>query len=104
MSKTRLIDVIDNANFDPELFGGFIVQDINFVKYFDFDEDTIDKVFERINVFLLENGYKILDFANNWGEDGITNELMSAYGNPIIFDNIGPNIVLVIYRKIKFQQ
>ena len=104
MTNIKLIDEINKKSFNAEMFGGFAQDDYNFVKYFCFDEDSIDKVFERINNFLLENGYEALDFANNWDADGIDNQLMSAYGNPIVFENIGPNIVLVIYRKIQIQQ
>lgn len=52
MSKVRLIDEINKKSLNAELFGGFAQDDLNFIKYFDFDEDTIDKVFDRINVFL----------------------------------------------------
>ena len=101
MTNLKLINEINNDNFQPELFGGFIEQDINFIKDFVFDNDSIDKVFNRINAFLLANGYDALDFANNWNEDGISNDFMSAYCNPYVYENIGPNIILVIYRNIK---
>lgn len=101
MTNLKLINEINIDNFQPELFGGFIEQDINFIRYFTFDNDSIDKVFNRINTFLLVNGYDALDFANNWNEDGISNNFMSAYGNPNVYENIGPNIILVIYRNIK---
>ena len=51
MTNLKLIDEINKDNFQPELFSGFIVQDINFIKYFVFDNDSIDKVFNRINAF-----------------------------------------------------
>jgi hypothetical protein len=100
MTNLKLINEINNDNFQPELFDGFIVQDINFIKYFNFDKDSIDRVFNRINAFLLVNGYDALDFANNWSEDGISNNFMCAYGNPYVYEHIGPNIVLLIYRNI----
>jgi hypothetical protein len=78
--------------------------DINFIKYFNFDNDSIDKVFNCINGFLMVNSYDALDFANNWNEDGISNDLMSAYINPYVYENIDSNIILIIYRKIKIQQ
>jgi hypothetical protein len=101
MTNLKLINEINNDNFQPELFGGFIERDINFIKDFVFDNDSIDKVFNRINAFLLANGYDALDFANNWNEDGISNDFMSAYSNPYVYENICPNIILLIYRNIK---
>jgi len=100
MNKIRLIDLIDNENFNPNLFDGFILHDINFVKYFYFLENSINEIYTQINEFLTINGYNPLDFKNKWGIDGIDNELMCAYINPYYNENENANIILVIYRNI----
>jgi hypothetical protein len=101
MNKIRLVDLIDNENFDPILFGGYIYNDLNFIKYFTFFKDNINDTFIQINEFLVNNGYNPFDFHNKWNIDGIENELMSAYVNPYYIDKDNANIILVIYRKNK---
>lgn len=96
MTNLLLINEIKKDNFKPELFGGYIVDDINFIKSFQFGGSELSEVFEDINYFLINNGYNKLDF-DNWSIDGIENELMSVYGDP---DCNGENkaLILVIYR------
>jgi hypothetical protein len=65
------------------LFDGFIVGDINFIK----NILILIKIplIEQATVLMLFIGKWLhaLDFANNfWNEDGISNDFMSAYGNP----------------------
>ena len=95
MTSLLLINEINKDNFEPELFGGFS-DDLNFIKDFHFFDDNINDVFLQINNFLVDNGYRPLDFTNKWDLDGIDNELMSAYGNPYCNEQEYANIILVI--------
>jgi len=104
MTNIKLIDEINKKSFNAEMFGGFALDEFNFIKYFYFFENTINDVFKQINNFLVNNGYNPLDFEHNWGIDGITNELMSAYGNPYCNEQENANIILVIYRNIVKEQ
>jgi hypothetical protein len=96
MTDLLLINEIKKDNFQPELFGGFIVQDINFIKYFQFNDNQLNDIFVQINFFLINNGYNKLDF-DNWSVDGIENELMSVYSDPNSNEE-NKALILVIYR------
>jgi hypothetical protein len=64
MTNFKLIDEINKETFNPELFEGYIYNEVNFIKYFYFFENSITDVFKQINMFLVSNGYNPLDFEN----------------------------------------
>lgn len=60
----KLKEIIRKPDFKPDPYGGFLVDDFQFQKYFFQENKTLETVFSEINDFLDNNGYSILDFES----------------------------------------
>jgi hypothetical protein len=97
MNNLLLINEVNKDTFNPELFGGFIVNATNFVKYFPIQDAAITTIFTEVNDFLISNGYNAFDFTKWSSDDELANELMSVYGDPYCNEE-NKRLILVIYR------
>lgn len=81
MSK-RLIDTIRKSDFDPEDYNGFMYSDFQFMSFFYLDGESLIECFDKVNEFLIQNGYGELSYDGFIKELTISNEKVSVYADP----------------------
>lgn len=77
----KLIEVIRKPEFDPELYGGFMYSDFQFMKVFFLHENSLENTFKDANFFLLKNGYSELSFEKFLPELYTSEEKISLYAD-----------------------
>ena len=77
----KLIDTIRKSDFNPEDYNGFMYSDFQFMRYFPLNEESLNQCFDRVNAFLIQNGYSELSFDDFIKELTITNEKVTVYAD-----------------------
>jgi NTP pyrophosphatase (non-canonical NTP hydrolase) len=81
MMEERLIDVIRKPDFNAELFKGFMISDFQFMRFFPLNEESLRQTFDRVNIFLSENGFDELSFDAFLPELSVTSEPVTLYAD-----------------------
>ncbi len=93
----RLIDIIRTSRFDPEIYNGFMLSDFQFIRFFPLENDSVEQCFDKVNDFLIQNGYDKFAIKDFIEELSIQNELVSLYADLYCNEN-NKQLVLVIAK------
>lgn len=81
MILEKLINTIRNSNFKPELYGGFMFSDFQFMKYFPLNNNSLEDTFSDVNNFLVENGYQNISYNEFALELIVSNESVAVFAD-----------------------
>ncbi len=81
MIKEKLIDVIRKPDFNSDLYNGFMYSDFQFMRFFPLHDESLRETFDKVNVFLVENGFDELSFDAFLPELTVTNNAVSIYAD-----------------------
>jgi NTP pyrophosphatase (non-canonical NTP hydrolase) len=95
----KLKDIIRKPEFNPEDYGGIMIDEFQFIRYFFFENNSVEDCFSQINVFLSDNGYDKLDFGKfQKSEDAcIEQDGLTIFEGPYISEN-SRQLTLVIMK------
>ena len=91
----KLLNVIRKPDFDAELYHGFMFSDFQFMRFFPLNEESLRQTFDRVNEFLLENGYTDLLFDDFLPELTVSKDAVTLYADPYC-NETNKQLILVI--------
>lgn len=91
----KLLNVIRKSDFDAELYHGFMFSDFQFMRFFPLNEESLRQTFDRVNLFLHDNGYTNLLFDDFLPELTVSKDAVTLYADPYC-NETNKQLILVI--------
>jgi NTP pyrophosphatase (non-canonical NTP hydrolase) len=78
----KLVEAILLPDFNPEVYNGSF-DGLNFIRFFPLGKDSLEETFQKINNFLVDNGFEAFQFEkfNNQGLS-VESEKVNIYADP----------------------
>ncbi len=80
----KLRNVIRRPDFQPEEFGGYLVDELQFQRIFFLEHHSLAEVYEQINEFLTSNGYEKVSFSSLSEQETLELGELSISLNPFV--------------------
>jgi hypothetical protein len=93
--EEKLINVIRKSVFNADLYNGFMFSDFQFMRFFPLHDESLRQTFDRVNIFLLNNGYYELSFDEFLPELSVTKDTVTLYADPYC-NETNKQLILVI--------
>jgi NTP pyrophosphatase (non-canonical NTP hydrolase) len=95
----KLINVIRKSDFNAQDFGGFMFNDYQFMRFFPLNEDTVAQTLQKVNLFLIHNGYDGFSLDEFLKENTIKTDIVSIYADP--YSNETNRQLILVIEKYK---
>ena len=93
----KLINVIRNSDFNAELYHGFMQSDFQFMRFFPLNDEDVRKTFDKVNTFLIDNGYDELPFNEFLPELSVSVNTVTIYADEYC-NETNKQLILVIEK------
>ncbi len=78
----KLVNCIRNPDFNPSLYGGYLLGNLQFARTFPYSAGALEEAFLKANFFLTQNGYTGFSFEEFSRDLSIWDDKVRLFENP----------------------